>query len=90
MNKYIVWHIQGGLGKNVAATGLPKTIKEVYSDRQLIMVVSYPEVFLNNPYVDRAGTLYSTMISSDSASAIAVDVAVAIDVAAVAVECGRG
>lgn len=53
MNKYIVWHIQGGLGKNVAATSLPKTIKDVYSDRQLIMVVSYPEVFLNNPYVDR-------------------------------------
>lgn len=53
MNKYVVWHIQGGLGKNVAATSLPKTIKEVYSDRQLIMVVSYPEVFLNNPYIDR-------------------------------------
>ena len=53
MNKYIVWHIQGGLGKNVAATSLPKTIKETYSDRKLIMVVSYPEVFLNNPYVDR-------------------------------------
>jgi hypothetical protein len=53
MVKYIVWHIQGGLGKNVAATSLPKTIKETYSDRKLIMVVSYPEVFLNNPYVDR-------------------------------------
>ena len=53
MNKYVVWHIQGGLGKNVAATSLPKTIKETYSDRKLIMVVSYPEVFLNNPYVDR-------------------------------------
>jgi len=53
MNKYIVWHIQGGLGKNVAATSLPKTIKETYSDRKLIIVASYPEVFLNNPYVDR-------------------------------------
>lgn len=53
LEKYLIWHIQGGLGKNVAATSLPKTIKEVYNDRQLIMVVSYPEVFLNNPYVDR-------------------------------------
>ncbi len=53
MNKYVVWHIQGGLGKNVAATSLPKTIKETYSDRKLIIVASYPEVFLNNPYVDR-------------------------------------
>jgi hypothetical protein len=53
MNKYIVWHIQGGLGKNVAATSLPRTIKNVYNDRKLIIVASYPEVFLNNPYVDR-------------------------------------
>ncbi len=40
MNKYIVWHIQGGLGKNVAATSLPKTIKETYSDRKLIILKS--------------------------------------------------
>jgi len=53
MDKYVVWHIQGGLGKNVAATGLCKTIKETYPDRKLILSVSWPEVFLNNPYVDR-------------------------------------
>jgi len=51
--KFLVWHIQGGLGKNVAATALPQSIKQKYNDRKLIMVVSYPEVFLNNPYVDR-------------------------------------
>jgi hypothetical protein len=51
--KYVIWHIQGGLGKNVAGTALIKSIKETYSDRKLIMVVSYPEIFLNNPYVDR-------------------------------------
>ena len=47
--KYVIWHIQGGLGKNVAGTALIKSIKETYSDRKLIMVVSYPEIFLNNP-----------------------------------------
>jgi hypothetical protein len=51
--KYLVWHIQGGLGKNIAATALIKDLKDTYSDRELIMVVSYPEVFLNNPNVDR-------------------------------------
>lgn len=51
--KYVVWHIQGGLGKNVAGTSLPKSIKERYPDRKLILVCSYPEIFLNNPYVDR-------------------------------------
>lgn len=51
--KYLIWHIEGGLGKNIAATALCQDIKETYPDRQLILVVSYPEVFLNNPFVDR-------------------------------------
>ena len=51
--KYLVWHIEGGLGKNIAATSLCQSIKETYPDRKLIMVVSYPEVFLNNPFIDR-------------------------------------
>lgn len=52
-NKYVVWHIEGGLGKNVAATALIQDVKEKYSDRKLIMVVSYPEIFLNNPNIHR-------------------------------------
>jgi uncharacterized phage-like protein YoqJ len=44
--KYIVWHIQGGLGKNIAATALISDVKKKYSDRKLIMVVSWPDVFL--------------------------------------------
>ncbi len=51
--KYFIWHIQGGLGKNIAGTSLVKSIKETYPDRKLIMVTSWPEVFLNNPNVDR-------------------------------------
>lgn len=51
--KYLIWHVEGGLGKNIAATSLCRSIKEAYPDRKLIMVVSYPEVFLNNPYIDR-------------------------------------
>ena len=51
--KYLVWHIQGGLGKNIAATSLISDLKKKYSDRKLIMVVSWPEVFLNNPNIDR-------------------------------------
>lgn len=58
--KYFIWHIQGGLGKNVAATALCKDLKEAYPDRKLIMVVSYPEIFLNNPYIDRVYQLGQT------------------------------
>lgn len=59
-DKYFIWHIQGGLGKNVAATALCKDLKEAHPDRKLIMVVSYPEVFLNNPYIDRVYQLGQT------------------------------
>jgi len=51
--KYIIWHIQGGLGKNIAGTSLCADIKKKYPDRKLIMVVSYPEAFLSNPIIDR-------------------------------------
>jgi len=51
--KYLIWHIQGGLGKNIAGTALIKDLKEAYPGRKLIMVVSWPEAFLNNPHVDR-------------------------------------
>jgi hypothetical protein len=53
IEKYVIWHIQGGLGKNIAGTALIKDLKEFYFDRKLIMVVSYPEIFLNNPNIDR-------------------------------------
>ncbi len=51
--KNFIWHIQGGLGKNIAGTALVKDIKAKYPNRKLIMVTSWPEVFLNNPDVDR-------------------------------------
>ena len=57
MEKYFVWHVQGGLGKNVAATSLCQDIKATPSDRKLIMVVSWPEVFLNHPNIDRVYAL---------------------------------
>ena len=51
--KYFIWFIQGGLGKNVAATALVKSIKKTHPDRKLIIVCSWPQVFLNNPNIDR-------------------------------------
>jgi hypothetical protein len=51
--KYIVWHIEGGLGKNVAATALIGSLKQKYADRKIVVVASYPEVFLNLPNVHR-------------------------------------
>ena len=63
--KYIVWHIEGGLGKNVAATALVKDLAEKHPDRKLVMVVSYPEIFLNNPYIHRVYAVGNTMYFYD-------------------------
>ncbi len=52
-HKYLVWHIEGGLGKNVAATSLLLPLVERYPERKIIVVASYPEVFLNNPNIYR-------------------------------------
>ena len=51
--KYVVWHIEGGLGKNIAATALVSSIKKKYEDRKIIIVASFPEIFLNFPDVER-------------------------------------
>jgi hypothetical protein len=49
----IIFQINGGIGKSVACTGVVRAIKEQYPEDQLIVVTAYPEVFINNPYVDR-------------------------------------
>ena len=51
--RYLIWLIEGGLGKNVAATSLCKTLKETYPHRSLILLCTFPDVFANNPYIDR-------------------------------------
>lgn len=58
--KYSIFHVQGGIGKHVAATAVAKTIKNNYSDRKLIVVCAYPELFLNLPFVDRVYQIGST------------------------------
>lgn len=53
MSKYSLFHIEGGLGKHIAATAVAKCIKNNYPDRELIVVCGYPEIFLNLGFVDR-------------------------------------
>jgi hypothetical protein len=63
--KYVVWHIEGGLGKNVAATSLLKSLKEKYTDRKLIVVASYPDIFINNPHIYRVYRVGNTQYFYD-------------------------
>lgn len=49
----IIFQINGGIGKSVMATAVCENIKKQYPKDKLIVVTAYPEVFLNNPNVDR-------------------------------------
>lgn len=50
----IIFSINGGIGKCILSTAVCRAIKKQYPEDQLIVVSGYPEVFLNNPNVDRA------------------------------------
>lgn len=52
--KNVIFQINGGIGKCIAGTAVCKSIKTKYPESKLIVVSGYPEVFLNNPNVDRA------------------------------------
>lgn len=58
--KYSIFHVQGGIGKHVAATAVAQTIKNNHPDRKLIVVCAYPDIFNNLDFVDRVYTLGAT------------------------------
>jgi hypothetical protein len=58
--RYSIFHIQGGLGKHIAATAVAKCIKNNHPDRDLIVVCPYTDIFINLKYVDRVYPLGQT------------------------------
>jgi len=58
--KYSIFHIQGGIGKHVAATAVAKAIKNNHPERQLIVVSAYPDIFINLDFVSRSYQLGNT------------------------------
>lgn len=53
MDKFVIFHIDGGCGKNIIGTAVVKSIKAAYPEHKIIVVCGYPEVFLHNPNVYR-------------------------------------
>ena len=58
--KYSIFHVQGGIGKHVAATAVAQAIKNNHPDRKLIVVCAYAEIFNNLSFVDRVYTIGTT------------------------------
>jgi len=50
---YAIFSISGGIGKNIMATAVIKSIKKKYNNHNLIVLTAWPDVFLNNPNIYR-------------------------------------
>src|ERR1035437_8379838 len=48
----IVFQINGGIGKSIAATAVCSAIKKQYPDSELIVITGYPDVFTGNRKVN--------------------------------------
>jgi ADP-heptose:LPS heptosyltransferase len=51
--KYIIFQVNGGIGKSIMATAVCRAIKKMYKEHNLIVLTGYPEVFVGNPNVYR-------------------------------------
>tara|TARA_B100001778_G_scaffold28702_1_gene20874 strand:- start:1266 stop:2279 length:1014 start_codon:yes stop_codon:yes gene_type:complete len=58
--KYMIFHVEGGLGKNIVATQLIDPLLFKHPKRKLIIVASHPQIFLNNRNVYRVYNLNKT------------------------------
>lgn len=52
-NEYLVFHIEGGLGKNILATAVIEAVKKQYPEKKLIVVTAWEEPWYHNPNVYR-------------------------------------
>lgn len=60
MSKYSIFHLQGGIGKHIAATAVARAIKNNHPDRKLVVVCAYPDIFINLDFVHRVYTIGNT------------------------------
>lgn len=51
--KKIQFRVTGGLGKNIMASAVVRQFKIDHPDSKIHVIASYPDVFINNPNIDR-------------------------------------
>ncbi len=59
-DKFIIFIVNGGAGKNVLATAVVKAIKSANPDSNIIVLTSYNEIWMHNPNVYRTHVLGQT------------------------------
>lgn len=61
MNKeYIVLNVSGGIGKNIMSTAVLEPLKKKFPDLKIIVVASWPEIFMYSPHVHKVYRLGTT------------------------------
>ena len=60
MDKHIIFHVEGGIGKNIMATAVAEAISKAHPDRKLIVVAAWAAVWVNNPHIERFYMLGAT------------------------------
>ena len=53
MKKTIIFQIDGGLGKSIMGTAVLRAIRKQYLNDYIIVVTSYPDVFIGNPNANK-------------------------------------
>jgi ADP-heptose:LPS heptosyltransferase len=53
MNNTTIFHIEGGIGKNIVASSVIRSYKKQNPDKSIIVSTAWPDIFQNNPNVDR-------------------------------------
>lgn len=48
---YSIFHVEGGIGKNILATAVVSSLKQSDPERNIIIVTAWPQVWFNNPHV---------------------------------------
>ncbi len=50
---FSIFHIEGGIGKNILATAVIESLKKSEPERNIIIVSAWPQVWFNNPNVSQ-------------------------------------
>lgn len=53
MSEFIVFQINGGIGKNVIATAVARAINMQYEESKIIILTAHPDIWINNPRIHR-------------------------------------
>lgn len=53
MERYAIFQIEGGIGKNVMATAVARAIAKAHPERKIVIVTAYPDIWDCNPRIHR-------------------------------------